>query len=90
MRRHRCAFVYALLAAFIDPPEVWAVFGDDLLQSDDAAARFEELIGTRGSPHSIRLEAGPRLPRRLGCAWSLAADVLYADFEPTVHTPSQV
>lgn len=56
----KCAFVYALLAAFVDPPEVWAVFGEDLLQMSGATMqRFEELIGARGA---TRLPDGRTLP----------------------------
>jgi hypothetical protein len=55
----KCAFVYALLAACLEPPEVWAIFGDDLLQLDEPSARFEELIGCRGA---TRLPNGRQLP----------------------------
>ena len=56
----KCAFVYALLAAFLDPPEVWAVFGEDMLQvSGPPMQRFEELLGARAI---TRLPDGRTLP----------------------------
>ena len=54
-RCEKCAFVYALLAAFLpSPQEAWAVFGEDMLQLPSCHARFEELIGSRGQTHWCR------------------------------------
>ena len=68
----KCAFVYALLAAFCArPPDVWAVFGDDLFQQrGHANARFEELLGARGT---TRLPDGRALPGRDALAKAKAA-----------------
>ena len=70
-RLDRCAFVYALLAAFLEPPEAWSVFGDDLLQvSGPTAQRFEELLGARSV---TRLPDGRALPGRDALAAQQAA-----------------
>ena len=57
----KCAFVFALLSAFCDPPQVIGVFGDDLLQTRAATARFDELLGIRSI---TRLPDGRALPGR--------------------------
>lgn len=58
----KCAFVYILLGAFLEPSAVMGVFGDDLLQTQAAAARFDELLGLRHA--GTRLPDGRTLPGR--------------------------
>eukprot|EP00897_Mesotaenium_endlicherianum_P010491 jgi/Mesen1/9470/ME000063S08920 len=44
----KCLFVCILLGAFLEPPQVWAIFGDDLLQKQEMAGVLEELLGRGG------------------------------------------
>ena len=57
----KCCFVYILLGAFLEPHVVMGVFGDDLLQTQAASARFDELLGLR---NATRLPDGRALPGR--------------------------
>lgn len=41
----KCAFVFLLMSAFLSPPAVWAVFGDDLFQKTDMLPVFLQLVG---------------------------------------------
>lgn len=41
----KCAFVFLLMSAFLPPPQVWAVFGDNLFEKRALANTFLALIG---------------------------------------------
>jgi hypothetical protein len=41
----KCAFVFLLMSAFLPPPQVWSVFGDDLFQKDNLTHTFLSLVG---------------------------------------------
>lgn len=44
----KCCFVFLLLSAYLPPREVWAVFGDNLLERESLFVMFEELLGREG------------------------------------------
>jgi 7-cyano-7-deazaguanine synthase in queuosine biosynthesis len=59
----KCAFVFAMLSAFLSlPHEAMAVWGDDLLETTEIFPRFDELCGRR---EQVRLPDGRMLPGRL-------------------------
>jgi hypothetical protein len=59
----KCAFVFAMLSAFLSlPHEAMAVWGDDLLETPEIFPRFDELCGRR---EQVRLPDGRMLPGRL-------------------------
>ena len=41
----KCAFVFAMLTAFLPPPDAWAVFGGDLYQRRGLDEEFARLLG---------------------------------------------